>query len=69
MLQRDTSRAQERGERRARTIGSALTSIVASVMGLAIGFGEVEHVGRRLTQVRDLNGGLWHIRNGEIRSA
>ncbi|MFJ9176528.1 mechanosensitive ion channel family protein [Streptomyces sp. NPDC102360] len=125
VLQRDATRAQERREQRARTIGSVLSSIVtivvsvmglamildqigialgpllasAGVVGLAIGFGaqslvadylagmlimiedqygvgdsvdlgeaigEVEHVGLRLTQVRDLNGGLWHIRNGEI---
>ncbi|MBW1602710.1 mechanosensitive ion channel family protein [Streptomyces sp. JJ66] len=125
VLQRDPSRARERREQRARTIGAVLTSIVtvviavmglamvlgelgialgpllasAGVVGLAIGFGaqslvadylsgllimaedqygvgdivdlgeavgEVENVGLRLTQVRDLNGGLWHIRNGEI---
>ena len=125
VLQRDPSRADERREQRARTIGSVLSSIVtvviavmglamildqigialgpllasAGVVGLAIGFGaqslvadylsgmlimledqygvgdsvdlgeavgEVEHVGLRLTQVRDINGGLWHIRNGEI---
>ncbi|MEU5836190.1 mechanosensitive ion channel family protein [Streptomyces diacarni] len=125
VLARDRSRANERREQRARTIGSVLSSIVtivvavmgvamvldqigialgpllasAGVVGLAIGFGaqslvadylsgmlimledqygvgdsvdlgeavgEVEHVGLRLTQVRDLNGGLWHIRNGEI---
>ncbi|MGW7072903.1 mechanosensitive ion channel family protein [Streptomyces sp. NPDC054855] len=125
VLHRDRSRANERREQRARTIGSVLSSIVtvvvgvmatamlldqvgialgpllasAGVVGLAIGFGaqslvadylsgmlimledqygvgdsvdlgeaigEVEHVGLRLTQVRDLNGGLWHIRNGEI---
>ncbi|MDI3405200.1 mechanosensitive ion channel family protein [Streptomyces cavernicola] len=125
VLQRDTSRADERREQRARTIGSVLSSIVtivvavmalamvldqigialgpllasAGVVGLAIGFGaqslvadylagmlimvedqygvgdsvdlgeavgEVESVGLRLTLVRDLNGGLWHIRNGEI---
>ncbi|MEV0598168.1 mechanosensitive ion channel family protein [Streptomyces sp. NPDC050315] len=126
VLQRDHSRANERRQQRARTIGTVLSSIVtivvsvmglamildqigialgpilasAGVVGLAIGFGaqslvadylsgmlimiedqygvgdsvdlgeavgEVEHVGLRLTQVRDLNGGLWHIRNGEIR--
>ncbi|MEV8314666.1 mechanosensitive ion channel family protein [Streptomyces sp. NPDC059900] len=125
VLQRDRSRANERREQRARTIGSVLGSAVtivialmslamvldqigialgpllasAGVVGLAIGFGaqslvadylsgmlimmedqygvgdsvdlgeaigEVEHVGLRLTQIRDLNGGLWHIRNGEI---
>ncbi|WP_030609270.1 mechanosensitive ion channel family protein [Streptomyces sclerotialus] len=126
VLHRDPSRANERRQQRARTIGTVLSSIVtivvsvmglamildqigialgpilasAGVVGLAIGFGaqslvadylsgmlimiedqygvgdsvdlgeavgEVEHVGLRLTQVRDLNGGLWHIRNGEIQ--
>lgn len=125
VLQRDRSRANERRQQRARTIGSVLSSVVtivigvmavamvldqvgialgpllasAGVVGLAIGFGaqslvadylsgmlimledqygvgdsvdlgeaigEVEHVGLRLTHIRDLNGGLWHIRNGEI---
>lgn len=125
VLQRDSNRARERREQRARTIGAVLSSIAtvvivimalamvlgevgialgpllasAGVVGLAIGFGaqslvadylsgllimvedqygvgdivdlgeaigEVEHVGLRLTQVRDLTGGLWHIRNGEI---
>ncbi|MGY4961935.1 mechanosensitive ion channel family protein [Streptomyces sp. IBSBF 2390] len=125
VLHRDRSRARQRREQRARTIGSVLSSAVtivlfligtamildqvgialgpllasAGVVGLAIGFGaqslvadylsgllimvedqygvgdsvdlgeavgEVEHVGMRLTHVRDLNGGLWHIRNGEI---
>ncbi|MBM7051155.1 mechanosensitive ion channel family protein [Rothia sp. ZJ932] len=28
--------------------------------------GEVEAVGLRTTQVRDINGTLWHVRNGEI---
>lgn len=28
--------------------------------------GEVEAVGLRVTQVRDVNGTLWHVRNGEI---
>lgn len=28
--------------------------------------GEVEAVGLRVTQVRDINGTLWHVRNGEI---
>ncbi len=125
VLHRDRSRARQRREQRARTIGSVLSSAVtivlfmvgvamvldqvgialgpllasAGVVGLAIGFGaqslvadylsgllimvedqygvgdsvdlgeavgEVEQVGLRLTHVRDLNGGLWHIRNGEI---
>ncbi|MEU6814523.1 mechanosensitive ion channel family protein [Streptomyces sp. NPDC046860] len=125
VLMRDRSRASQRREQRARTIGSVLSSGVtivlallgtamildqvgialgpllasAGVVGLAIGFGaqslvadylsgllimvedqygvgdtvdlgeavgEVEHIGLRLTHVRDLNGGLWHIRNGEV---
>ncbi|MGW3339569.1 MULTISPECIES: mechanosensitive ion channel family protein [Streptomyces] len=125
VLLRDRSRASQRREQRARTIGSVLSSGVtivlallgtamildqvgialgpllasAGVVGLAIGFGaqslvadylsgllimvedqygvgdtvdlgeavgEVEHIGLRLTHVRDLNGGLWHIRNGEV---
>ncbi|GAA0465311.1 mechanosensitive ion channel family protein [Streptomyces olivaceiscleroticus] len=125
VLHRDRSRAPQRREQRARTIGAVLSSAVtiilsllgvamvldqvgialgpllasAGVVGLAIGFGaqslvadylsgllimiedqygvgdsvdlgeavgEVEHIGLRLTHVRDLNGGLWHIRNGEI---
>ncbi|MDT0612528.1 mechanosensitive ion channel family protein [Streptomyces lancefieldiae] len=125
VLHRDRSRARQRREQRARTIGSVLSSAMtvvlfmvgvamvldqvgialgpllasAGVVGLAIGFGaqslvadylsgllimiedqygvgdsvdlgeavgEVEQVGLRLTHVRDLNGGLWHIRNGEI---
>jgi small-conductance mechanosensitive channel len=28
--------------------------------------GRVERVGLRVTQVRDANGALWYIRNGEI---
>ena len=28
--------------------------------------GHVERVGLRITQVRDTNGVLWYIRNGEI---
>jgi small conductance mechanosensitive channel len=28
--------------------------------------GAVEHVGLRVTQVRDINGVLWYVRNGEI---
>lgn len=39
---------------------------VGDSVDLGEAIGEVEHVGLRLTQVRDLNGGLWHIRNGEI---
>ncbi len=39
---------------------------VGDSVDLGEAVGEVEHVGLRLTQIRDLNGGLWHIRNGEI---
>jgi small conductance mechanosensitive channel len=39
---------------------------VGDQVDLGEAVGEVEHVGLRLTQIRDLNGGLWHIRNGEI---
>lgn len=39
---------------------------VGDSVDLGEAIGEVEHVGLRLTQIRDLNGGLWHIRNGEI---
>ncbi|GAB2508581.1 mechanosensitive ion channel family protein [Nocardiopsis aegyptia] len=126
VLQRDPSRADERRQQRARTLGSVLSSFAtivivvtalamvlgevgialgpllasAGVVGLAIGFGaqslvadylsgllimaedqfgvgdvvdlgeavgEVESVGLRITQVRDINGGLWYIRNGEIQ--
>jgi small conductance mechanosensitive channel len=40
---------------------------VGDVVDLGEAVGEVENVGLRLTQVRDINGGLWHIRNGEIQ--
>ncbi|GAA4798738.1 mechanosensitive ion channel family protein [Streptomyces ziwulingensis] len=39
---------------------------VGDSVDLGEAVGDVEHVGLRLTHVRDLNGGLWHIRNGEI---
>ncbi|MGW1892446.1 mechanosensitive ion channel family protein [Streptomyces sp. NPDC002004] len=39
---------------------------VGDSVDLGEAVGEVEHIGLRLTHVRDLNGGLWHIRNGEI---
>lgn len=39
---------------------------VGDSVDLGEAVGEVEHVGLRLTQIRDLNGSLWHIRNGEI---
>ncbi|MFV2195652.1 mechanosensitive ion channel family protein [Nocardiopsis sp. LOL_012] len=40
---------------------------VGDVVDLGEAVGTVENVGLRLTQVRDINGGLWHIRNGEIQ--
>ncbi|WP_436846169.1 mechanosensitive ion channel family protein [Streptomyces chartreusis] len=39
---------------------------VGDSVDLGEAVGEVERVGLRLTHVRDLNGGLRHIRNGEI---
>ncbi|MFF0386393.1 mechanosensitive ion channel family protein [Streptomyces sp. NPDC004286] len=39
---------------------------VGDTVDLGEAIGEVEHIGLRLTHVRDLNGGLWHIRNGEV---
>ncbi|MGW8063872.1 mechanosensitive ion channel family protein [Streptomyces ziwulingensis] len=39
---------------------------VGDFVDLGEAVGEVEQVGLRLTHVRDLNGGLWHIPNGEI---
>lgn len=39
---------------------------VGDTVDLGEAVGEVEHIGLRLTHVRDLNGGLWHIRNGEV---
>ncbi|MCF6525989.1 mechanosensitive ion channel family protein [Streptomyces sp. JJ36] len=39
---------------------------VGDVVDLGEAVGEVEDVGLRLTRVRDLYGGLWCIRNGEI---
>ena len=39
---------------------------VGDSVDLGEAVGEVEEVGLRLTKVRDLYGGLWNIRNGEI---
>ncbi|MFD8263553.1 mechanosensitive ion channel family protein [Streptomyces griseoluteus] len=39
---------------------------VGDTVDLGEAVGEVERIGLRLTHVRDLNGGLWHIRNGEV---
>lgn len=40
---------------------------VGDVIDVGDAVGTVEAVTLRLTKVRDLNGGLWHVRNGEIR--
>lgn len=39
---------------------------VGDVVDTGLGSGVVESVGIRVTQLRDLNGALWSIRNGEI---
>ncbi|MFE0914342.1 mechanosensitive ion channel family protein [Streptomyces sp. NPDC058812] len=39
---------------------------VGDSVDLGEAVGEVEHVGLRLTRVRDLDGGLRHLHNGEI---
>ncbi|WDZ90961.1 mechanosensitive ion channel family protein [Nocardiopsis sp. HUAS JQ3] len=39
---------------------------VGDTVDLGEAIGTVEHVGLRITKVRDLHGGLWYIRNGEI---
>lgn len=39
---------------------------IGDFVDLGEAIGEVEAVGLRVTQVRDSNGTLWHVRNGEI---
>jgi small-conductance mechanosensitive channel len=39
---------------------------IGDVVDLGEASGTVESVGLRVTQVRDVNGTLWHVRNGEI---
>jgi moderate conductance mechanosensitive channel len=39
---------------------------VGDVVDLGMAIGVVENVGIRITQVRDVNGTLWFVRNGEI---
>ncbi|MFI7481779.1 mechanosensitive ion channel family protein [Kocuria sp. M1R5S2] len=39
---------------------------IGDVVDLGEASGTVEAVGLRVTQVRDINGTLWHVRNGEI---
>lgn len=39
---------------------------VGDVVDLGVASGTVEAIGLRVTQVRDLSGTLWHVRNGEV---
>ena len=39
---------------------------IGDVVDLGFATGVVEHVGVRITQVRDVNGTLWYVRNGEV---
>ena len=39
---------------------------VGDVVDLGMATGTVESVGVRITSIRDVNGTLWHVRNGEI---
>lgn len=39
---------------------------IGDVVDLGMASGTVENVGVRITSVRDVNGTLWHVRNGEI---
>lgn len=39
---------------------------IGDVVDLGLAMGVVENVGIRVTQVRDVNGTLWFVRNGEI---
>jgi len=39
---------------------------IGDVVDLGMASGTVENVGVRITSIRDINGTLWHVRNGEI---
>ncbi len=39
---------------------------IGDVVDLGMATGTVENVGVRITSIRDLDGTLWHVRNGEI---
>lgn len=39
---------------------------VGDIVDVGEAFGTVEEVGLRVSKIRDLNGGLWHVRNGQI---
>lgn len=40
---------------------------VGDVVDVGDAVGTVEAVSLRITKIRDLNGGLWHVRNGEVQ--
>lgn len=39
---------------------------IGDIVDLGVASGTVESVGVRITSIRDINGTLWHVRNGEI---
>lgn len=39
---------------------------IGDVVDLGLASGTVESVGVRITSIRDVNGTLWHVRNGEV---
>ncbi len=39
---------------------------IGDIVDLGVASGTVENVGVRITSIRDVNGTLWHVRNGEI---
>lgn len=39
---------------------------IGDIVDLGMASGTVENVGVRITSIRDVNGTLWHVRNGEI---
>jgi small conductance mechanosensitive channel len=39
---------------------------IGDIVDLGVASGTVESVGVRITSIRDVNGTLWHVRNGEI---
>lgn len=39
---------------------------IGDVVDLGVASGTVESVGVRITSIRDVNGTLWHVRNGEV---
>lgn len=39
---------------------------IGDIVDLGVASGTVESVGVRITSIRDVNGTLWHVRNGEV---